>query len=93
MEKHQSLKRTKENVSVKGKMKLYKEGEVLTGYDEKEKNFIYEKIGLANAVYDILAEKDILDPCNDKTVLYHAGEVVDTITTNEMVKLKASYCL
>ncbi|MFQ7678916.1 collagen binding domain-containing protein [Coprobacillus cateniformis] len=73
----------KENVSVKGKIKLYKEGEVLTGYDEKEKNFIYEKIGLANAVYDILAEKDILDPCNDKTVLYHAGEVVDTITTNE----------
>lgn len=74
---------TFENKPVKGKIKLSKEGEVLTGYDEKEKNFIYEKIGLANAVYDILAEKDILDPCNDKTVLYHAGEVVDTITTNE----------
>ena len=72
-----------ENKPVKGKIKLSKEGEVLTGYDEKEKNFIYEKVGLANAVYDILAEKDILDPCNDKTVLYHAGEVVDTITTNE----------
>ena len=71
------------NEPVKGKIKLYKEGEVLTGYDEKEKNFIYERVGLANAVYDILAEKDILDPCNDKTVLYHAGEVVDTITTNE----------
>ena len=74
---------TFENKPVKGKIKLSKEGEVLTGYDEKEKNFIYEKVGLANAVYDILAEKDILDPCNDKTVLYHAGEVVDTITTNE----------
>lgn len=74
---------TFENKPVKGKIKLSKEGEVLTGYDEKEKNFIYEKVGLANAVYDILAEKDILDPCNDKTVLYHAGEVVDTITTDE----------
>ena len=72
-----------ENKPVKGKIKLSKEGEVLTSYDEKEKNFVYEKVGLANAVYDILAEKDILDPCNDKTVLYHAGEVVDTITTNE----------
>ncbi|RGO07629.1 SpaA isopeptide-forming pilin-related protein [Coprobacillus cateniformis] len=80
---------TFENKPVKGKIKLSKEGEVLTGYDEKEKNFIYEKIGLANAVYDILAEKDILDPCNDKTVLYHAGEVVDTITTNESGKAES----
>lgn len=73
----------KENVSVKGKIRLFKEGEVLTNYDEKEKNFIYEKIGLANAVYDILAEKDILDPSNDGSILYNKGEVVDTITTDE----------
>lgn len=71
------------NEPVKGKIKLYKEGEVLTNYDEKEKNFIYEKIGLANAVYDILAEKDILDPSNDGSILYNKGEVVDTITTDE----------
>ena len=72
-----------ENKPVKGKIKLSKEGEVLTNYDEKEKNFIYEKIGLANAVYDILAEKDILDPSNDGSILYNKGEVVDTITTDE----------
>ncbi|WP_346973903.1 SpaA isopeptide-forming pilin-related protein, partial [Coprobacillus cateniformis] len=74
---------TFENKPVKGKIKLSKEGEVLTGYDEKEKNFIYEKVGLANAVYDILAEKDILDPSNDGSILYNKGEVVDTITTDE----------
>ncbi|MFQ6875256.1 MAG: SpaA isopeptide-forming pilin-related protein, partial [Coprobacillus cateniformis] len=74
---------TFENKPVKGKIKLSKEGEVLTNYDEKEKNFIYEKIGLANAVYDILAEKDILDPSNDGSILYNKGEVVDTITTDE----------
>lgn len=73
----------KENVSVKGKIRLSKEGEVLTNYDEKEKNFIYEKIGLANAVYDILAEKDIPDPSNDGSIIYNKGEIVDTITTNE----------
>lgn len=72
-----------ENKPVKGKIKLFKEGEVLTGYDEKEKNFIYEKVGLANAVYDILAEKDIPDPSNDGSIIYNKGEIVDTITTNE----------
>ena len=72
-----------ENKPVKGKIKLSKEGEVLTSYDEKEKNFVYEKVGLANATYEILAEKDIFDPSNDGSTIYNKGEVVDTITTNE----------
>lgn len=72
-----------ENESVKGKIRLYKEGEVLTDYDEEKKNFIYEKVGLPNTVYNVYAEKDILDPCDNKTVLYHVGDIVETLTTNE----------
>ena len=67
--------------AVKGKINVEKEGEVLVEYQNGQ--FIYEKRGLANAKYEIYAREDVLDPSNDKTVIYKKGTLVDTIITNE----------
>jgi len=68
------------DTSVKGKVNVEKQGEVLV--DFKDGKFVYEQRGLANAKYEIFAREDIKDPSNDGKVLYKKGTVVDTITTN-----------
>ncbi len=68
------------DTSVKGKINIEKQGEVLVDY--KDGKFIYEKRGLSNAKYEIFAREDIKDPSNDGKILYKKGTVVDTITTN-----------
>ena len=67
--------------AVKGKITVEKQGEVLVDYQKGQ--FIYEKIGLENAKYEIYANEDILDSSNDGMVIYKKGTVVDTIVTNE----------
>ena len=70
--------------AVKGKINVEKKGEVLVDY--KDGQFIYEERGLANAKYEIYAREDILDPSNDKSVIYKKGTLVETITTDETGK-------
>ena len=69
------------DISAKGKVNVEKYGEVLS--DFKDGKFIYQEKGLANAEFEIIAREDILDPANDKTVMYKKGMVVDTIITSE----------
>lgn len=66
--------------SVKGKISIEKQGEVLTGYHEGK--FIYEKRSLANAEYEIIAKENIMDPSRDGTILYPKGSVVEKLKTN-----------
>ena len=68
------------DTSVKGKINVEKQGEVLV--DFKDGKFIYEQKGIANAKYEIVAREDIKDPSNDGTIIHKKGKVVDTITTN-----------
>lgn len=68
------------DTTVKGKINIEKQGEVLVDY--KDGKFVYEQKGIANAKYEIFAREDILDPSNDGKVIYKSGTVVDTITTN-----------
>lgn len=70
--------------SVKGKINVEKKGEVLVGYNNGE--FVYEERGLANAKYEVYAKEDILDPSNDRNIIYSKGTKVDEIITNETGK-------
>ncbi len=72
------------DIAVKGKINVEKKGEVLV--DFKDGQFVYEERGLAGAKYEIYAREDILDPSNDKTVMYKKGTMVDTVTTDETGK-------
>lgn len=70
--------------AVQGQINVQKLGDVLTKVKTDKmgnKHFIYEERGLAGAVYEIKAAKDIMDPSNDGTILYKKGTVVDTVTT------------
>lgn len=67
--------------AVKGKIQIEKRGEVLV--DFKDGRFIYEERGLEGMIAEVIADEDILDPSNDGTVIYPAGTVVDTITTDQ----------
>lgn len=73
------------NKEVKGKITVSKEGEVLTSTNTDDKGnivFNYEVKKLANAVFNVVAKEDILDP-SDGEVLYQKGAVVETLTTGK----------
>lgn len=73
-----------EDISVKGQITVYKEGEVFTGIhqnDDGSYSFDYESKGQSDTEFQIIADADILDPSNDGTVLYEKDEVIETITT------------
>lgn len=72
----------KENTAQKGIIKISKTGEVFSSVTESEGVYqpVYSVQGLAGAVYEITAAEDIVTP--DGTLRYTAGEVVDTITTD-----------
>ncbi len=69
------------DVSVKGRIRIEKRGEVPV--DFKDGQFIYEERGIEGMNANIIAREDILDPSNDGTVIYPAGTLVDTVTTDE----------
>lgn len=73
----------KENVAQKGIIKISKTGEVFSSVTESEGVYqpVYSVQGLAGAVYEITAAEDIYTL--DGTLRYTAGEVVDTITTDD----------
>ena len=70
-----------ENQAVKGRIRIEKRGEVLTGFENGQ--FVYEERSLAGMRAEVVAAEDILDPSNDGTVIYPAGTLVDTVTTDE----------
>ena len=74
---------TKPNMAQKGVIRISKSGEVF--FSVVEADGIYQPVfavkGLAGAVYEITAAEDIITP--DGTLRYAAGEVVDTVTTDE----------
>ena len=74
---------TKPNTAQKGVIRISKSGEVFSSITEADG--IYQPVfavkGLAGAVYEITAAEDIITP--DGTLRYAAGEVVNTVTTDE----------
>lgn len=73
----------KKNTAQKGIVKISKSGEVFASVMEAEGLFqpVYEVQGLPGAVYEITAAEDIITP--DGTLRAAAGEIVDTITTDD----------
>ena len=74
---------TKANTAQKGIIKIYKTGEVFASAVVAEGVYqaVYAEQGLPGAVYEITAAEDVYTL--DGTLRYAAGEVVDTITTDE----------
>lgn len=83
----------KENMAQKGVIKISKSGEVFASVTENGGIYqpVYEVKGLAGATYEITAAEDVYTL--DGTLRYSAGEVVDTVTTNEdgIAESKALY--
>ena len=82
------IKVDKPNMAQKGTISVEKTGEVFFGVNvsgEEDKDVIYQPVykvkGLADAVYEITADEDVITP--DGTLRYHKGDVVDTVTTDE----------
>ena len=73
----------KENTAQKGIIKIDKSGEIFSSVTESEGVYqpVFSVKGLAGAVYEITAAGDIITP--DGTLRYAAGELVDTVTTDE----------
>lgn len=69
------------NAETYGKLKIYKTGEMLTGFEDGK--FIYENRFLNGAEFEITAAEDIVTQDNQGTHWYDKGEVVATITTGE----------
>lgn len=75
-----------ENHPVKGKLTVYKKGEMLAGFN---KDFIYEEQFLKDAVFEVYAAEDIYSPDYQKDadgnriVVYAKDTLVTTITTGD----------
>lgn len=74
---------TKPNMAQKGVIKISKSGEVFSSVTEADGLYqpVFSVRGLPGAVYEITAAEDIITP--DGTRRASAGEVVDTVTTEE----------
>ena len=74
---------TKANTAQKGTITIYKTGEVFVSAVVAEGVYqpVYSEQGLPGAVYEITAAEDIYTL--DGTLHYAAGDVVDTITTDD----------
>lgn len=73
----------KPNMAQKGVIKISKSGEVFSSVTEADGLYqpVFSVQGLPGAVYEIIAAEDIITP--DGTLRAAAGEVVDTVTTDE----------
>ncbi len=69
------------NKETSGRLKLYKTGEVLTGFEDDK--FVYESRFLKGAVFEVTAAEDIVTQDNQGTNWYDKGDLVTTITTGE----------
>lgn len=73
----------KPNTAQKGVIKISKSGEVFSSVTKADGLYqpVFSVQGLPGAVYEITAAEDIITP--DGTLRASAGEVVDTVTTDE----------
>ncbi len=77
-----------ENIPVKGRIEVYKEGEVLTGFKE-DTGFLYEKRPMQGAVFAVIAAEDIIASENSEElfekngIIYKKDTEIAFITTNE----------
>ncbi len=69
------------NHETAGRLKLYKTGEMLTGFQDGR--FVYESRFLKGAVFEVIAAEDIVTQDNQGTHWYDKGDLVTTITTGE----------
>ena len=75
-----------ENHPVKGELKIFKQGELLTGYD---KDFQYELCGLKGVTFEVYAAEDIftadhqVDENGNRTLYYAKDALVAEITTDD----------
>jgi len=78
-----------EDEPVVGELSLLKKGEVLVGFDEVEKEFIYEMRGLKGAKYEIYVAEDIytadnqLDSKGNRITYYKKGDLIATLETDD----------
>ena len=75
------------NQPIQGQISIYKEGEVVEGFD---KTFRYVKRPLEGAEFVIKSKNAVLDPADGKTVLYKAGQTVERLTTDQNGTAKSS---
>lgn len=78
---HAIITLTYTNKETYGKLKIYKTGEMLTGYENGK--FVYENRYLKGAVFEVYAAEDIVTQDNQGTNWYDKDELVATITTGE----------
>ena len=69
------------NAETYGKLKIYKTGEVLAGFEDGK--FLYESRFLKGAEFEVYAAEDIVTQDNQGTCWYEKGELVTAITTGE----------
>ena len=78
---------TMHDVPVRGRITVYKEGEMLSSYEDGQ--FIYEVQRLPGATFEVIAAEDIYTADNERDaegngyLEYAAGTVVATLTTDE----------
>ena len=83
VEAGKTITKTIPNDEILGTLKVYKEGQVLTGAtsDSNGTTFKYETAKLAGAKYSVTAGADITAP--DGTVVYKKGAAVASLTTDK----------
>lgn len=69
------------NEETYGRLKLYKTGEMLSGFEDGR--FVYESRFLKGTVFEVTAAEDIVTQDNQGTHWYDKGDLVTTITTGE----------
>lgn len=78
---HAIITLTYTNKETFGKIKIYKTGQMLTGYENGK--FVYENRYLKGAVFEVYAAEDIATQDNQGTNWYDKDELVATITTGD----------
>ena len=75
---------TLSDLSVKGKIDIYKVGEVLSGkvvHEDGTIQFTYDDMGVYGAEFVIEAAEDIYSADNQKDLIYASGDIVEIIET------------
>lgn len=78
---HAVVTATYTNYETAGRLKLYKTGEMLTGF--KDGKFVYETRFLKGTIFEVTAAEDIVTQDNQGANWYDKGDLVATITTGE----------
>lgn len=77
---------TKDDVSAKGAIEIYKTGERLTGIETDENgniHFIYTEMPVSGAEFVVEAAEDIYSADNQKNIIYKKGDIVAELPTLE----------